>query len=336
MAKLVGIDLGTANTLMCVKGKTGFFQCPSIVTISRSNHEVVALGQTARDMLGKTPDGLVTIRPMQEGIVADPDATAKMLRILFEETKVISFFSRPSVIASIPHGVTEVSKRALEQALFEAGARDVALIDEPMAAALGTGLRVGRARGSMIVDIGGGTTEMAVISLGGIAATQSIRTGGNKFDEAIIKYIRSTRAVLIGPATAEDLKIRIGSAHPEFDVGEMDVCGHNLLQDGHGAIIRVSSREVRKAISGELERITRAIRSTLEQTPPELSSDIYDFGITLTGGGALMNGIGKLIEQRTGLRVNIAKRPLESVCAGILRVIETEDKFGSLLHYRGR
>ena len=336
MAKIVGIDLGTANTLMCLKGKKGFLQCPSVVAISKSTREVVALGQKARDMLGKTPDGIVTIRPMQEGIIADPDATAKMLRILFEEAQVISFFSRPAVIASIPHGVTEVSKRALEQALFEAGARSVALIDEPMAAALGTGLRVGRARGSMIVDIGGGTTEMAVISLGGIAATQSLRTGGNKFDEAIIKYIRSTRGVLIGPASAEDLKIHIGSAHPEFDTGEMQICGRNLLCDKSAAIISVSSREVRKAISGELERITRAIRTTLEQTPPELSSDIYDFGITLTGGGALLNGIGKLIEQRTGLKVSIAKRPLESVCAGILRVIETEGEFGSLLHYRGR
>ncbi len=335
MAKIVGIDLGTANTLMCLKGKTGFMQCPSVVAISKANREVVALGQKARNMLGKTPEGIVTIRPMQEGIVADPDATAKMLRIFFEEAGVISFFSRPSVIASIPYGVTEVSKRALEEALFEAGARSVALIDEPMAAALGTGIRVGRARGSMIVDIGGGTTEVAVISLGGIASTQSLRTAGNRIDESIVKYLRVRRGTLIGTTSAEELKLKIGSAHPSFDVGEMEVCGRNL-RNGLGSIIRVSSAEVREAMSENLENIIRAINATLEQTPPELSSDIYDYGIMLTGGGALTRGIGKLIEERTGLRVTIAKRPLESVCAGILRVIETEDEFGSLLHYRGR
>ena len=335
MAKIVGIDLGTANTFMCLKGKTGFMQCPSVVAINKTSREVVALGQKARSMMGKTPEGIVTVRPMQEGIIADPDATAKMLRILFEEAGVISFFSRPSVIASIPYGVTEVSKRALEQALFEAGARSVALIDEPMAAALGTGIRVRRARGSMIVDIGGGTTEMAVISLGGISATKSIRTGGNRFDESIVKYLRVTRGVLIGEMSAEELKLKIGSAHPDHDTGSMEVYGRNL-RNSLGAMINVSSGEIREAISNDLEHIIRAIGATLEQTPPELSSDIYDFGIMLTGGGALTRGIGKLIEERTGLRVAVAKRPLESVCAGILRVIETEGEYGSLLHYRGR
>ena len=335
MAKIVGIDLGTANTLMCLKGKTGFMQCPSVVAINKVSREVVALGQKARSMMGKTPEGIITMRPMQEGIIADPDAAAKMLRILFEEAGVISFFSRPSVIASIPYGVTEVSKRALEQALFEAGARSVALIDEPMAAALGTGIRVRRARGSMIVDIGGGTTEMAVISLGGISATKSIRTGGNRFDESIVKYLRITRGVLIGEMSAEELKLKIGSAHPDHDTGSMEVYGRNL-RNSLGAMINVSSGEIREAISNDLEHIIRAIGATLEQTPPELSSDIYDFGIMLTGGGALTRGIGKLIEERTGLRVVVAKRPLESVCAGILRVIETEGEYGSLLHYRGR
>lgn len=187
----------------------------------------------------------------------------------------------------------------------------------------------------MIVDIGGGTTEVAVISLGGIATTSSLRTAGNRFDEAIIKHLRRTREILIGSTSAEDLKLRIGSAHPSVDFGEMEVCGRNL-RNGLGAIIRVSSSEIREALSESLEHIIRSIVSTLEQTPPELSSDIYDFGIMLTGGGALLRGIDKLIEERTGLRVTLAKRPLESVCAGILRVIETEGEFGSLLHYRGR
>ena len=286
-------------------------------------------------MFGKTPDGLVTIRPVQEGIISDPDATTKMLRILFEDAGVISFFSRPMVIASIPYGATEVAKRALEQVMFEAGARNVALIDEPMAAALGTGLRVGRARGSMIVDIGGGTAEMAVISLGGIASTKSLRTAGNRFDEAIIKHIRMTKHVLIGKITAEDIKMRIGSAHPSADVGEMHVYGRALPNNG-GTMVTVTSADVREAISEQLEHIIRGIMTALEQTPPELSSDIYDSGIMLTGGGALLRGIGTLIQERTGLRVIIAKRPLESVCAGILRVIEAEGELGSLLHYRGR
>ena len=269
------------------------------------------------------------------GEAADPDVTAKMLRIFFEQADAISFFSRPSVIACIPHGVTEVEKRAVEDAIFQAGARSVALIDEPIAAAIGTGIRVGGARGSMIVDIGGGTAEVAVISLGGISETASLRIAGNEFDEAIVSYLRRHREVLIGLTSAEDLKVRIGAAHPSVDRGEMEVYGRNL-RNGLGARLVVSSAEIREAITPNLDRIIRTIKSTLEQTPPELSSDIYDFGIMLTGGGALLGGIDRLISERTGLRVTLAKRPLESVCNGILRVIEAEDELGSLLHYRAR
>ena len=319
MAKIVGIDLGTANTLMCLKGKPGFMQCPSVVAISKANREVVALGHKARNMLGKTPEGIITIRPMQEGVIADPDATAKMLRIFFEEAGVISFFSRPSVIASIPYGVTEVSKRALEEALFEAGARSVALIDEPMAAALGTGIRVGRARGNMIVDIGGGTTEVAVISLGGIATTNSLRTAGNRIDESIVKYLRVARGTLIGNTTAEDLKLKIGSAHPSFDIGEMEVCGRNL-RNGLGSIIRVTSGEVREAMSENLEHIIRAINATLEQTPPELSSDIYDYGIVLTGGGAELFGIESLMSKVLGISVTKPQGAMDCVAKGLSRI----------------
>ena len=335
MAKIVGIDLGTANTLICTKAKGILLSAPSVVAISKADRELVALGKEARRMLGKTPEGILAFRPLKDGVIADPESTAKMIRAFFEYTDSISLFARPHAIICIPYGVTEVEKRAVEDAAFEAGARSVALIEEPLAAAIGTGLRVGGARGSMIVDIGGGTTEVAVISLGGIVSSNSIRVAGDEFDEAIISYLRRRKGILIGDASAEALKIRIGSAHPSADAGEMEVCGRNL-DNGLGAIAKVQSWEVREAISDALEQIIFGIKKTLEQTPPELSADIYDFGIMLTGGGALLRGIDKLISERTGITVHVAKRPLESVCAGILRVIQSEGKLGNLLQYRGR
>ena len=335
MAKIVGIDLGTANTLLCTKAKGIVLRAPSVVAISKADREVVALGKEARRMLGKTPEGILAFRPLKDGVIADPEVTAKMIRAFFEYTDSISLFARPHAIICIPYGVTEVEKRAVEDAAFEAGARSVALIEEPLAAAIGTGLRVGGARGSMIVDIGGGTTEVAVISLGGIVASNSIRVAGDEFDEAIISYLRRRKGILIGDASAEALKIRIGSAHPSTDSGEMEVCGRSL-DNGLGAIAKVQSWEIREAISENLEQIILGIKKTLEQTPPELSADIYDFGIMLTGGGALLRGIDKLILERTGITVQTAKRPLESVCAGILRVIQSEGKLGNLLQYRGR
>ena len=335
MAKIVGIDLGTANTLVCMKGKGIVLRSPSVVAISKSTREIVALGKEARKMLGKTPEGILAFRPIKDGVIADFDVTAKMLRAFLEKTDAISFLSRPSVIVGIPYAVTEVERRAVEDAVFEAGARSVALIDEPIAAAIGTGLRVGGARGSMIVNIGGGTTEVAVISLGGIVSSNSIRIAGDEFDEAIISYIRKKYSVLIGDISAEELKLRIGSAHPAADFGEADVCGRNL-RTGLGAVLRVSSTDIRCAIEENLGQIITAIKTTLEETPPELSSDIYDFGIRLTGGGALLRGIDRLIEEQTGIKVTRAQRPLESVCGGILRVIESEGELGSLLRYRGR
>ena len=335
MAKIIGVDLGTANTLLCMKGKGIILRSPSVVAISKSTREIVALGKEARKMLGKTPEGLLAFRPIKDGVIADFDVTAKMLRAFFEITDSISLFSRPSVIVCIPYSVTEVERRAVEDAVFEAGARSVALIDEPLAAAIGTGLRVGGARGSMIVDIGGGTTEVAVISLGGIVASNSIRVAGDEFDEAIVSYIRKNYNVLIGTTSAEDLKMRIGSAHPAADCGEMEVCGRNL-RTGLGAVIKVSSADVRLAIQESIGQIIDAIKTTLEKTPPELSSDIYDFGIRLTGGGALLRGIDRLIEEQTGIKVTKPQLPLECVCAGILRVIESEGELGGLLRYRGR
>ena len=335
MAKIAGIDLGTANTLICTKAKGIVLRQPSVVAISKADRELVALGTEARRMLGKTPEGILAFRPLKDGVIADPEVTAKMIRAYFEYTDSISLFARPYAIVCIPYGVTEVEKRAVEDATFEAGARSVALIEEPLAAAIGTGLRVGGARGSMIVDIGGGTTEVAVISHGGIVSSNSLRVAGDELDEAIITYLRRRRGILIGDTSAEILKKRIGSAHPAIDKGELEVCGRSLI-NGLGMAINVQSGEIREAIMPTLEQIVLGIKRTLEQTPPELSADIYDFGIMLTGGGALLYGIDKLIAERTGIKVHIAQKPLDSVCAGILRVIQSEGKMGDLLQYRGR
>ncbi len=335
MAKLIGVDLGTSNTFIYMKPQGIILKSPSIVAIDDTSREIVALGPDAKRMLGKTPEGILAFSPLSHGVIADYDVTAKMLRAFFEITNSIAIFSRPSVIMCIPYGITEVEKRAVEDATLEAGAKTVALIEAPIAAALGTGLRIGGARGSMIVDIGGGTTEVAVISLGGIVASKSSRVAGNNLDTAIIKYLKIKKNIQIGELTAEELKRRIGSAHPSTDKGSMDVFGRNL-STGHAATATITSEDVRLAMRDELDRIINVIKATLEETPPELSADIYDNGITLTGGCAYLRGIDALISERTGIRVSMAKRPLESVCAGIGRVIESEAALGNLLKYRGR
>ena len=335
MAKTIGIDLGTANSLVCVKNKGIVLRQPTVVAISKADREIVALGSRARSMLGKTPACIEAIKPLRDGVVSHPDVTAKLIRAFFDYTDAISFFSRPSVIVCVPYNVTEVEKRAVEDAVFAAGARAVALIEEPLAAAIGTGLRVGGARGNMIVDIGGGTTEVAVISLGGIVTSGSIRIAGDELDEAIVSYLCRRRGIRIGLSEAERLKIKIGSAHPSFDSGDSMVSGHSL-ESGLGAEMKILSSEIREAMTPNLEQIIQVIKKTLEQTPPELSSDIYDYGITLTGGGALLRGIDKLITERTGLKVKITPRPLDSVCLGIFKIIESEGKMGNLLQYRGR
>jgi rod shape-determining protein MreB len=335
MAKIFGIDLGTANTLICAKGKGIILRAPSVVAINDTSREIVALGMSAKSMLGKTPEGITAFRPLRGGVIAEYEVASKMVRGFLEVSGAFSIFSRPSIIVCIPHEATGVEKRALEDAIFEAGARSVALIEEPLAAAIGTGLRVGAAKGSMIVDIGGGSTEIAVISHGGIVSAGSVRIAGDEFDEAIVEHLRKTRNTLIGTATAEDLKRGCGSAHSSFDKGEMVVAGRNLLS-GMGATIRVSSAEVREAVREPLGEIIDAISHTLETTPPELSADIYDYGIMLTGGGAMLRGIDRLITEKTGIKVTVAKRPLEAVCIGISRVLESEGQMGDLLRYRGR
>lgn len=335
MPKILGVDLGTANTFIYAKDKGIILRSPSVVAVDKQTREVVAIGREARKMLGKTPEGIHAFRPLKNGVIADFDVTAKMIRKFFEMVDSISFFSRPSVIICVPYGVTEVEKRAVEDATFEAGARSVALIEEPLAAAIGIGLKVGGPRGHMLADIGGGTTEVAVMSLGGVVSSRSMRTAGDSLDESIANYLRTEKNILIGEMTAEQIKMRIGRAHASVGDGSIEVFGREL-RTGHAVSGIVTSEDTEIAMAEELEELIRAIKATLEDTPPELSSDIYDNGITLTGGGAYLRGIGALISEKTGLKVNVARRPFDSVCAGIGKVIESDKMMGDVLKYRGK
>ena len=322
--KSIGIDLGTANTLVYLRGRGIVLREPSVVAVEAKSRKVVAVGSEAKMMLGKTPGSITAVRPLKNGVIAEFDVTAAMLRFYFKKVSGSTIFSRPKVMICIPYGVTEVEKRAVEDVTLEAGAQSVALIEEPMAAAVGSGLRIEDARGSMIVDIGGGTTEVAVLSLGGIVMSNSMRVAGDELDSAIVAYIKRKYNILIGETTAEILKKRIGSVHPDTDRGEMEVRGRNLLS-GLPAIVTINSAEIREAMSDEVQHIVEAIRSTLENTPPELASDIYDTGIMLSGGGAMLNGLDLLISRVTGIRTVIAKNPIDSVVVGIGRVIETRE-----------
>lgn len=333
--KNIGIDLGTANTLVYLKGKGIVLREPSVVAIDRKGRHVVAVGSDAKMMLGKTPGSITAMRPLKDGVIAEFDATAEMLRHFFKKVAGSTIMSRPKVIICIPYGVTEVEKRAVEDVTLEAGAQSVALIEEPVAAAIGSGLRVEDARGSMIVDIGGGTTEVAVLSLGGIVLSTSIRTAGDELDYAISSYIKRKYNVLIGDVTAENLKKTIGVAHPSIDRGFMEIRGRNML-NGLPAIINVSSREIAMAMEDEVRDILDGIKTTLENTPPELSSDIYDSGIVLSGGGALLPGLDALVAHATGIRTYVAKNPLDCVVCGIGQVIESVGDLGGVVNFRAR
>lgn len=321
--KYIGIDLGTANTIIYMKGRGIVLREPSVVAIESKSRNVVAVGSEAKLMLGKTPGSIKALRPLKDGVIAEFDATAAMLRHFFKKVSGNTIFSRPRVIICIPYGVTEVEKRAVEDVTLEAGAQSVALIEEPLAAAIGSGLRVGDARGSMIVDIGGGTTEVAVLSYGGIVLSTSIRAAGDELDSAIAAHIKRRYNVLIGDVTAEALKKSIGSCHPAFDRGVVEIRGRNLA-NGLPAVLGVSSADVREAMTEGIRTIIDGIKTTLENTPPELSSDIYDKGIVLSGGGALLPGLDQLIAQHTGIRTFVAKNPLDCVAHGIGRSIESE------------
>lgn len=339
VAKLIGVDLGTSNTFIHSKMQGIIMRVPSVIAVDKQTREIVSLGTEAKKMLGKTPEGILALHPLTGGVISDPDGTARMLRAFFEVTNSISLFSRPSVIVSVPYGVTEVEKRAVEDATFEAGAKTVALAEAPLASAIGVGINIGQARGSMIVDVGGGTTEVAVISLSGIVSANCLRSAGDNLDNAIIEYMKIHKNILIGQATAEDLKKRIGSAHPSTDKGEMAVFGRTAVAgaaSSRAATAVISSGEVRQAIKTELDKMINVILKTLKETPPELSADVFDRGMVLTGGTSLLRGIDKLISERTGIKVTRPSRPFESATFGIGKIIESEGALGNLLKYRGR
>ncbi|MCM1364336.1 MAG: rod shape-determining protein [Faecalibacterium sp.] len=321
----IGIDLGTANTLVFVKNKGIVIREPSVVAINVSARpaKVIAVGTEAREMIGRTPGSITAMRPLKDGVIADFDITAEMLKKFIQKAMGGSFFAKARVVICIPSGVTEVERRNVHDVAIEAGAKYVSLIEEPMAAAIGAGLPVGEAMGSMVVDIGGGTSEVAVISLGDIVTSRSIRVAGDTFDSSISQYIKKKYNLLIGDRTAEDIKIKIGSATEYDGEGKMEVKGRNLV-DGLPLNITITSEEIREALSDPVNQILDTIRATLEKTPPELSADIIDQGIMLTGGGALLRGLDKLIASETGMPVNVADNPLDCVVDGTGIYLESD------------
>ena len=332
--KDIGIDLGTANTLVYLRGKGIVMREPSVVAVDTKTDDVRGVGQEAKAMIGRTPGNIVAVRPLKDGVIADYDITANMLSYFIKRVCGSNKFFGPRVVICIPSGVTEVERRAVREASLRAGARQVSIIEEPMAAAIGAGLPISEPTGSMIVDIGGGTSEVAVISLGGIVASRSVRVGGDEFDQSIIAYIKRKYNLLIGERTAEDIKIQIGSAYPLEEETTLEIKGRNLV-DGLPKNIVVHSEDVRGALLECLVKITTAIKETLERTPPELSADIIDRGITLTGGGALLRGLDQLIQSETGIDVHIAEDPLDCVAKGAGAVLDHVDVLHDVLDTDG-
>ena len=322
-SKDIGIDLGTANTLVFMKGKGIVMREPSVVAVDVRSDTVLAVGTAAKEMIGRTPGSIVAVRPLKDGVIADFDITATMLKHFIRKVVRSTMFSKPHIVVCIPSGVTEVERRAVEDAARQAGASQVELIEEPMAAAIGAGLPVAEPTGSMVVDIGGGTAEVAVISLGDIVTSCSVRVAGDKFDESIISYVKKKYNLLIGERTAEQIKIAIGSAYPTEDNNgtSVEIKGRNLV-DGLPKNVTITAEEVREALSDPLSTIVDAIKSTLEKTPPELSADIIDHGIMLTGGGALLRGLDQRVERGTGMPVHVGESPHDSVVAGTGKRLE--------------
>ncbi len=314
----IGIDLGTGNTLVCAKNKGIIIREPSVVAVDVKNtpSKLVAVGEEAKQMIGRTPGSITAVKPLKDSVIADFDITTDMLREFMKKATSGSLFSRARVLICIPSSITEVERRAVHDAAKSAGARYVSLIEAPMAAAIGAGMPVADATGSMVVDIGSGTSEVAVISLGDIVASKTVKIAGDAFDNAIVQYVKKNYNLLIGERTAEDIKLTIGSAYPYDGEAAVSVKGRNL-SDGLPNTVEITSKEVRQALSDPLSQITEAIRSTLEKTPPELSSDIISSGIILTGGSALLRGLDKLIEKETGMPVHIAEKPIDCVITGI-------------------
>jgi len=316
----MGIDLGTATTLVFVKGE-GIVLCePSVVAIQKGSSRVLAVGEEAKRMLGRTPGSIVAIRPMKDGVIADFEVTESMLRYFIKKVHHRRVLVRPRMVIAIPSGITEVEKRAVKDSAEHAGAREVFLVEEPIAAAVGVDLPIHEPAGNMVIDIGGGTTEMAVISLAGIVYAKCIRIGGDEMDEAIIEHLKKTYNLMVGERTAEEIKIKIGSAYPLDEELTMEVRGRDLVA-GLPKVITISSEEVREAMATPINAIVEATRVALERTPPELSADLIERGIVLAGGGSLLRGIDKLLSEETGLPVHVAEDPITSVALGTGKVL---------------
>lgn len=316
----VAIDLGTANTLIYVKGKGIVIREPSVVAIDRYTGKIVAVGDEANKMIGRTPDNIIAIRPMKDGVIADFDITHAMIRHFIRKANVVGIL-KPRVVVCIPSGITEVERRAVEEAVMQAGAKEVALIEEPMAAAMGAGLPVKRATGSMVIDIGGGTTEVAVISMGGIVSSRSIRIAGDAFDNAIINYLKKNIGINVGDKMAEEIKFQIGSAFEGDEEGYFDVRGRDV-RTGLPKTVQVKESQIREAMSENLDEILEAVKLTLEHTPPELAADVMERGIILTGGGALIKGLDKLLTQVTKIPAYVAEYPLDCVAVGTGKALD--------------
>ena len=329
--KDIGIDLGTANTLVYLKGKGIIIREPSVVAVDTKTEQVRYVGQDAKNIIGRTPGSIRAVRPLKDGVIADFDMTTAMLQEFIRKAKGSNPLVKARVIICIPSGVTAVERRAVREAAEGAGAKRVAIVEEPMAAAIGAGLPVEEPTGSMIVDIGGGTSEVAVISLCGIVTSRSVRVAGDEFDLSIINFIKKKYNLLIGERTAEHIKIEIGSAYPVGEEQDLEIKGRNLLT-GLPENITITSDEIREALSEPLSHIVEAIKVTLERTPPELSADIIDQGITLAGGGAMLRGLDRLINEETGIPVYIAERPLDCVVDGTGKLLENIEELHDVLN----
>ncbi len=323
-SRKIGIDLGTANTVVFVPGKGFIINEPTIVALSKPDNTVLAVGSEAKDMIGRTPAEIVPYRPLKDGVIADFEITECMLRYFIAQVHKGRTLVRPRIIVSVPSGITEVEKRAVRESAQSAGAREVYLIEEPMAAAIGAGLPVSAPSGNMIVDIGGGTSEVAVISLSGIVYAQSVRVGGDKMHEAVIQYIKRKYNLLIGESTAEMAKISIGTAYPEKEVRTMEIKGRDLLA-GTPKVLQITSEEMREALAEPINAILEAVKTTLERTPPELAADIVDKGIVLAGGGSLLRNLDVLLREETNLPITIAEDPLSAVVLGSGKALDEPD-----------
>lgn len=337
----MGIDLGTANTLVYMKGRGIVVREPSVVAMRTDNGAIRAVGEEAKKMIGRTPGNIVAVRPMRDGVIADYETTTTMLKYFIRQAlkKKSVFAGKPRVIVCVPSGITAVENRAVLDATMQAGAREAQTIEEPMAAAIGAGLPVGEPTGSMVVDIGGGTTEVAIISLGGIVTSRSIRVAGDEMDEAIMNHIKRNYNLMIGERTAEELKISIGSAMVTEVGEEIDIRGRDLIT-GLPKTVTITAREMAVALSDTVSSIVEAVRVTLEKSPPELAADIMDRGIVLTGGGALLSNLDRQLSRETGMPVIVAENPLDCVAIGTGRALDSiellREKSGQQKRYRGR